>query len=81
MFDYRHLLELNEIEKFLRTHLSAVFFENTVEEWVGTYLLPVKKKLQEVIQTADEQIHRNSRFVDEAMEISKKAFTPYEMDC
>ena len=56
---FRHLGELNDIEKFLKNHMCAIFFDDTVTEWIGTYILPLKKKILDVIQTADEQIALN----------------------
>lgn len=61
--------------------MATIFFESTIEEWIGTYISPLKKKLQNVIQIADEQIAKNSKFVDEALKYSKKPFLQCEMDC
>lgn len=61
--------------------MAPIFFEVTLEEWMGTYLIPLRKKLQEVIQTADDQIAKASKFVDEAVKVTGKSFMTFEMDC
>ncbi|KAK6642736.1 hypothetical protein RUM43_004238 [Polyplax serrata] len=67
-----YLGELNDLEKFLQCHMSQILYEQTVEEWIGTYIAPLVKKLQSVIQTAEEQIAKSSKFVDEALKLVKK---------
>lgn len=61
--------------------MSQILYEQTVEEWIGTYIAPLVKKLQSVIQTAEEQIAKSSKFVDEALKLVKKSCVQYEMDC
>lgn len=61
--------------------MSTIYFESTIEEWMGTYIIPLRKRLQTVLQTADEQISKASKFVDEALKLSRKPCMTFEMDC
>lgn len=41
--------------------MEDMFYPSTVDEWTGTHLQPMKNKLLEIKQTADNQIKINSR--------------------
>lgn len=52
----------------LKTHfvpwLEEVFFEDTVEEWVGCYIDPLVEKLNDVIKECKKQILIGGRIRD-----------------
>ncbi|XP_063980369.1 hexosaminidase D-like [Diachasmimorpha longicaudata] len=55
------LLELTSLESYLKVQMEAIFFPPAIDEWTSTHLQPMKNKLIELKQTADNQIKINSR--------------------
>ena len=47
------LQQIEEIEKDLSFTLPLYFSKKTNEEWLGTFLLPIKTKLNEIITTSN----------------------------
>lgn len=41
--------------------MENIFFLTTIDEWIGTNIQPMKGKLIELKQTAENQIKLNSR--------------------
>lgn len=57
IFGFKGLLdELKAIEAHLCTYLPEVFYEHTIEEWLGCYLHPLKIKMIELVRDAESQL-------------------------
>lgn len=61
MHTYRLLLELSSLEGYLRVQMEAIFFSSMIEEWIGTNIQPMKRKLTKLKQTTENQLKQNSR--------------------
>lgn len=57
----RLLLELSSLEGYLRVQMEAIFFSSMIEEWIGTNIQPMKRKLTKLKQTTENQLKQNSR--------------------
>lgn len=57
----RLLLELSSLEGYLRVQMEAIFFSSMIEEWIGTNIQPIKRKLTKLKQTTENQLKQNSR--------------------
>ncbi|XP_065199818.1 hexosaminidase D-like [Planococcus citri] len=54
---FRSLLdELSAVERHLSMNMPEAFYDNTIEEWLGCYLYPLKEKLIELIKDAESQL-------------------------
>lgn len=53
---------LGEIEclyRDLTDEMSEIYFTSTVEEWLSTYVIPIRDKLKKLVSDADLQIAVN----------------------
>ncbi|KAG8221885.1 hypothetical protein J437_LFUL006703 [Ladona fulva] len=50
------LSELASVEVYLRRHLSAVYNESTVGEWLGSWVEPRRKRLAQLEHDAQLQM-------------------------
>lgn len=57
----RLVLELSSLEGYLRFQMEGIFFTTTIDEWIGTNIQPMKGRLVELKQTAENQVKLNSR--------------------
>ncbi|XP_076680554.1 hexosaminidase D isoform X2 [Andrena cerasifolii] len=55
------VLELSSLEGYLRFQMESIFFTTTIDEWIGTNIQPMKGRLVELKQTAENQVKLNSR--------------------
>lgn len=60
----RVLDNMLELKTHLISWLQEVFFEDTVEEWVGSYIDPLVEKLNDVIKECKKQILIGGRVRD-----------------
>lgn len=55
-FFYRLLLELGNVERFLRESLEPLIFSEAIEEWVATWIDPLREQVQKLLDDARAQI-------------------------
>lgn len=55
------LLELSSLESYMKVQMETVFFLPTIDEWTGTHIQPMKDKLKELKQTAENQFKLSCR--------------------
>lgn len=56
MHFYRLLLELGNVERFLRESLEPLIFSEAIEEWVATWVDPLREQIQKLLDDARAQI-------------------------
>lgn len=48
--------EMCAVEQHLFMNMPEAFYDNTIEEWLGCYLHPLKEKLTALIKDAESQL-------------------------
>ncbi|XP_014233916.1 hexosaminidase D-like [Trichogramma pretiosum] len=55
------LLELSALENYMKVQMDLIYYNSTLEEWIGTNVYPLKNKLTKLKQTAENQIKLSTR--------------------
>ncbi|XP_054284334.1 hexosaminidase D-like [Macrosteles quadrilineatus] len=50
------LQEWSSLERYLQEHLTEVYYNKTIEEWVGTLVTPLTRRLQQLKESAKDQL-------------------------
>ena len=50
------LVQVEDTEKDMSVKLAAYFSALTCEEWLGTFIVPIKKRLVEIITKANQNL-------------------------
>ncbi|XP_015516621.1 hexosaminidase D [Neodiprion pinetum] len=55
------LLELSSLEGYIRVQMEVILFQPTLEEWTGTHIYPLKNRLKQLKQDAENQLKHGCR--------------------
>lgn len=56
----RLIMELGNVERFLRESLEPIVYEAAIEEWITTWIDPLREQVQKLIDDAHSQLKAQS---------------------